>query len=28
MSEFRHHDNVVLSVRDLSVSFQQESGRV
>ena len=28
MSEFRYHDNVVLSVRDLSVSFQQESGRV
>lgn len=28
MSEFRHHDNVVLSVRDLSVSFQQECGRV
>ncbi|MDI3441342.1 glutathione ABC transporter ATP-binding protein GsiA [Erwinia sp. V90_4] len=28
MSEFCHHDNVVLSVRDLSVSFQQESGRV
>ncbi|MBN1085202.1 glutathione ABC transporter ATP-binding protein GsiA [Erwinia aphidicola] len=28
MSEFRHHDNVVLSVRDLSVSFQQESGRI
>ena len=28
MSEFAHQDDRVLSVRDLSVSFQQESGRI